>query len=247
LIRPLLQMAELFPWLQPSFDMSILGLKLCLEPHFREAPVSQNQVLRCDGARRGAQGVRAMIVATGAGGGHARPETQAHGVRKTGTDAAKQACAKESCESGGAGRRRAHAASSSGRVQFSASAASLKNTVSWPLRAGSSSRMVTSARRGAPNWTLSSNSALPCSPTTASSVRIIVSSRGYAMVLGSRRGSLPIIVLYPGAMRGRIHEAPAVTEQCRPRTRRAEVLQRRSSFAGNGSGPFVCVRCDVYL
>ena len=69
--------------------------------------------------------------------------------------------------------RCAHAASSSGRFQSSASALSLSNAVSRIGAAGSSSRMVTRARRGHGSSTCSASLTVPRSSTVASTVFII--------------------------------------------------------------------------
>jgi len=69
--------------------------------------------------------------------------------------------------------RCAHAASSSGRFQSSASALSLSNAGSGVSGAGSSSRIVTKARRAHGNSTCSASLTVPCSSTTASTVLII--------------------------------------------------------------------------
>ena len=69
--------------------------------------------------------------------------------------------------------RCAHAASSSGRFQSSASDLSLSNEGSRVGGAGSSSRMVTKARRGHGSSTCSASLTVPCSSTTASTVLII--------------------------------------------------------------------------
>jgi hypothetical protein len=70
--------------------------------------------------------------------------------------------------------RCAHASSSSGRFQSSASDASLSNSGSRTRAAGRSSRIVTSARRAASGRTGSNSCTLPCSSMTASTVRITV-------------------------------------------------------------------------
>ena len=61
-----------------------------------------------------------------------------------------------------------HAMSSSGRIQSSASAASLSNAVSEIP--DSSGRIVTNARRGFGNWIGSNSRTLPCSSIVASTV-----------------------------------------------------------------------------
>jgi len=69
--------------------------------------------------------------------------------------------------------RCAHAASSSGRFQSSASAPSLSSEGSSVGAEGSSSRMVTKALLGHGNSTCSASMTFPCSSTTASTVLII--------------------------------------------------------------------------
>ena len=66
-----------------------------------------------------------------------------------------------------------HAASSSGRLQSSASDCSLRREVSCICGTGSSSRMVTKARCERGNCKGSVSRTCPCSSTTASTVRII--------------------------------------------------------------------------
>src|SRR5262245_54379544 len=68
------------------------------------------------------------------------------------------------------GRRHDHAASSSGRFQSAASADSLKSAVSFGNPAGSSSRMVTRARREDASGTGSSRRTAPFGSMTASTV-----------------------------------------------------------------------------
>lgn len=119
--------------------------------------------------------------------------------------------------------RYAHASSSSGRFQSSASAVSLRSAVSETLFAGLSSKIVTSARHAVRGWIGSRSLTFPCSSMTASTVLII------DWPLRTAAATLVRVALRCG-----LGQVRSSTGGCSVRSTRSSIrrLDSRSTFAG---------------